>query len=150
MLPRRSAFPAALADRVVRRSDADDAVASHVPGVRPLLVVVDDAELVDDASGALARLVAARRPGATVIAAGRAESLRQRYGHWTAAVRQSRVGLVAVGDAATDGELLGAALPHRAPVRVRPGCWWVVDHDGARLVQVAVPSARSLRPRVAL
>ncbi|MEN9645921.1 MAG: hypothetical protein RL238_2590 [Actinomycetota bacterium] len=148
VLPRRSSFPAAAADRVVRRGDVDDALAEW--GDTPLLVVVDDAELVDDTSGALARLVSGRGAGVTVVAAGRAESLRHRYGHWTTAVRHSRLGLVAVADAAVDGELLGAALPHRAPVRVRPGCWWVVDHDGARLVQVAQTATRSLRAQVAL
>jgi S-DNA-T family DNA segregation ATPase FtsK/SpoIIIE len=132
---------------VVRRGGSLDLDEVHDG---PLLVVVDDAELVDDASGALARRVAARTGECTVMAAARADALRHQYGHWTAGIRQGRVGLVAAADADLDGDLLGAALPRRAPVRVRPGLWWVLDHDGPRLVQVARPVGRSVGRRVAL
>ncbi len=147
VLPRRSAFPVAVADRVVRRGGQVD-----VLEVRdgPWLVVVDDAELIDDASGSLGRWVAARTGDCTVMAAARADALRHQYGHWTGGIRQGRVGLVAAANADSDGELLGAMLPRRVPVRVRPGLWWVLDHDGPRLAQVARPAGRSLRRQTAL
>ncbi len=101
-----------------------------------VLVAVDDAERVADASGRLLALVAARARHVMVIAAGRPDSLRTMYGHWTAVVRRSRLGLVMSTGSDTDGELLGEPLPRRSPVLPRVGLAWMVDGRGRRLVQV--------------
>ena len=101
---------------------------------RHVLVVVDDAEHVDDP--ALAGLVAARRPGLLVLAAGRPVTLRAMYGHWTSVVRRSRLGLLMAACSDTDGDLLGELLPRHRPLPARPGLAWVVDGGDRRLVQV--------------
>ena len=88
----------------------------------PVLVLVDDADRHDD-DGPIADLVGLGRPGLHVVAAGRAEPLRQTFGHWTRAVRASRTGLLLQPDLDLDGDLLGCHLPRRTPVpmRSRPG-----------------------------
>ncbi len=116
--------------------DLDTLVAAMPAGVA-VLVVVDDAELVDDPSGAFAARISRRREHFNVVAAGRAEGLRASYGHWTTAVRRSRLGLVMAGTNDLDGDLLGAILPRRPPIPTRPGLAWLVADGDARLVQIA-------------
>ena len=71
-----------------------------------------------------------------MVAAGRPDALRTMYGHWTAVVRRSRLGLVMSTGSDTDGDLLGEQLPRRSPVPPRVGLAWMVDGRGRRLVQV--------------
>ena len=112
-----------------------------------ILVVIDDAELVDDPGGRLAALLATRADHVMVIAAGRPEALRSAFGHWTTGVRRSRLGLVMSGCADMDADLLGAALPRRAPLAPRPGLAWMVAEGGRRLVQIArVPAGHVTEP----
>jgi S-DNA-T family DNA segregation ATPase FtsK/SpoIIIE len=135
-----------LSPRVAQRdgstiADAVAAAVATVDGVldsgQRCLFLVDDAERVSDSSGRLEALVSPARPGLTVVVAGRAEALRTRYGDWTAAVRRSRLGLVAAASHELDGDILGVTLPRRCPVPLRPGLMHLVDHSGCRLVQVA-------------
>ncbi len=118
-------------------------LAGH-PG--PLLVLVDDADLTADDHGALTRLVAERRPDRHVVAAGRNDRLRSRYGHWTREVRADGVGLLLVPDADLDGDLLGVRLPRRAPVGMHPGRAWLAGtgtgSGGYVQVATSLPSAR--------
>jgi S-DNA-T family DNA segregation ATPase FtsK/SpoIIIE len=102
-----------------------------------VLVAIDDAERVDDATGALLGVVGARHANVMVVAAGRPDTLRTMYGHWTAVVRRSRIGVVMTNGGESDGELLGELLPKRTPVRPRAGLGWLFDNGGRRLVQVA-------------
>jgi S-DNA-T family DNA segregation ATPase FtsK/SpoIIIE len=102
-----------------------------------VLVVIDDAERVEDPAGRLAALVAERRPGVLVVAAGRPDALRPMFGHWTSVVRRSRIGVLLAACADVDGDLLGELLPRRRPLPPRPGLAWLVDGAGRRLVQVA-------------
>jgi S-DNA-T family DNA segregation ATPase FtsK/SpoIIIE len=106
----------------------------------PQLLVIDDAELVDDVNGAFAAIIASHRPGLLVIAAGRPDALRQSYGHWTSVVRRSRLGIVAAGSSDLDGDLVGALLPRRLPVSPRPGLMYIVDNGSLTLVQTALDS----------
>jgi len=108
---------------------------------RRVLVAIDDAERVDDVGGALAALVNARHRHVTVVAAGRPETLRTMFGHWTAVVRRSRLGLVMTTGSDSDGELLGEVLPRRLPVAARAGLAWLYDAGGRRLIQVATDLA---------
>ena len=112
-------------------TDAPD----HVDGAPPMLVVVDDAERIDDPDGRLARLMTTA--GVTFAVAARVEAVRVAYGHWTREVARSRCGLIMTSMGDIDGELLGATLPRRSAVAPRPGLAWIVDQDGHRLVQVA-------------
>ena len=105
--------------------------------VSPVLVVVDDADRVDDTDGHFAAIVAGRRPGVTVLAAARLEAVRVAYGHWVREVARSRCGMIMTSAGEVDGELLGATLPRRSVIPPRPGLGWLIDAQGHRLVQVA-------------
>ncbi len=134
VLPRRSNFARHLAGTVL---EGGAPCHQSLPTSGPTLLVVDDAELVDDSDGWLSAAIASRRSGLTVMAAARPDALRQRYGHWTLGIRHARLGLVAAGGNDTDGDLLSAVLPRRSPVAPRPGLMWVVQDGSSRLVQVA-------------
>ncbi|MGB8862223.1 MAG: FtsK/SpoIIIE domain-containing protein [Ilumatobacteraceae bacterium] len=123
---------------------ADTTLLDRMPGNGPALLVVDDAEAVDDLDGRLAALAGGGRPATWVFVAGRPDALRQLYGHWTSVVRRSRIGLVHTGGSDLDGDLLGVALPRRTPVAPRPGLAWLVCNGEVRLTQLAVPAAASV------
>ncbi len=123
--------------RPVALGDALATVAVSPPG-RPVLLVVDDAERVDDPTGALAALVADRRPGVLVVAAARPDALRPLLGHWTSVVRRSRIGVLLLACADIDGDLLGELLPRRRPLPPRPGLAWLIDGSGRCVAQVAL------------
>jgi len=108
-----------------------DAVAAG----RPAVLLVDDADAVDDVDGALERLLA--DDGVHVVAAGRADVLRGLYGHWTRTVRRSRLGVLLRPDPDLDGELLGAALPRRSSAPWVDGRGYLVVDGAPALVQVA-------------
>lgn len=103
----------------------------------PLLLAVDDADRVQDPTGALLSLVTGRRAGVTVIAAARLEAVRVAYGHWVREVTRNRCGLIMTSATDIDGELLGVSLPRRSMIPARAGLAWMVDGRGHRLVQVA-------------
>ena len=118
-------------DDLAGRDDrADGAGASR-------LLVIDDAELVDDPHGTIADLIRRGR-GLLVVAAAKPDALRQSYGHWTSVLRRSRLGLVAASGGELDGDLLGVLLPHRLPTPARPGLMWLVDNGDATLCQMAL------------
>jgi S-DNA-T family DNA segregation ATPase FtsK/SpoIIIE len=124
-------------ERVVAPEALEDAVSAVVAHTGPALLLVDDAEQVDDRAGALASLIAHPPAHAHVVAAGRSEVLRTAYQHWTRAIRRSRAGLLLAPNADLDGELLGQVLPRRAPVALGPGRGWLVDGSDLVVVQVA-------------
>ena len=131
----RCAHPGARAVHLDRHHAVETALTDDPPDGTPLLVVVDDAERVDDPQGTLARLVT--QPGVTFAVAARLEAVRVAYGHWTRDVARGRCGLIMTSMGDVDGELLGATLPRRTPIPPRPGLAWAVDQAGHRLVQVA-------------
>jgi S-DNA-T family DNA segregation ATPase FtsK/SpoIIIE len=114
-----------------------EAVAA-VPADRARLVVVDDAELVDDVDGVMVHLLSG---DANVLAAGRTDALRSSYGHWTQTLRRRRRGLLLAPESELDGDLFGIALPRwpLAPKATGRG-YLVVDGQGT-LVQVAVAAS---------
>ena len=132
--PRRSAT--LLDEQHRHRSIAD--IIDDVPPTGRVLIAVDDAELIDDPDGALAKLAASRRPGLLIVATGKPDSLRQSYGHWTGVIRRSRLGIVSAASNDLDGDLLGATLPRHLPVAARPGLAWMISDGDVELVQVAV------------
>ena len=136
VVPRRGRPLAGVVDALA----PDTRLLDDLPPTGPVLIVVDDAEAVDDPSGRLAALAAGGRPDTWVVAAGRPDALRQQYGHWTAVVRRSRTGLVLTGGGDLDGDLLGVVLPRRTPLAARPGLAWMVGAD-ISLVQLALADA---------
>jgi S-DNA-T family DNA segregation ATPase FtsK/SpoIIIE len=131
----REAHPDGLVHAATTAESLDAAVQAAPPD-RPCLVLVDDADGVDDDTGALARLVGQRRPGLLVVAAGRPAALRAQYGQWTNVVRRSRLGLLMAACVDTDGDVLGELLPRRPPLPPRPGLAWIVSAGPRVLVQV--------------
>jgi S-DNA-T family DNA segregation ATPase FtsK/SpoIIIE len=133
--------PLAEAPDLARVASTTDEIASLVAAIgadeRPHLLVIDDADLIDDEGGEIARLLAARRPDVHAVIAGRPDSLRGRFGHFTQEVRRSRQGVILRPDRDVDGDLLAAALPRRGPARFEAGRGYLV-HDGqCQLVQCA-------------
>lgn len=141
LTPRRSPLDPTCTDL----ADAIAATNRHLAGGRRALLVIDDADLVNDDSGCLAGLIAARTAGLVVVAAGRAEALRQAYGHWSAAIRRSRIGVILTGGSDIDADLFGVAMPRSLPVAARPGLAHVVDRGDLVLGQIAVGEAVTWR-----
>jgi S-DNA-T family DNA segregation ATPase FtsK/SpoIIIE len=125
--------------RTVATVDTLAAVLDDVDGdSRPVFVLVDDAELVDDKDGVLERLVDSGRAGVHVVAAAKADVVRGLYNHWTRAVRRSRLGILLRPNLDLDGDLLGATLPRRTTVPMVPGRGFVVADGVPRLAQFAM------------
>ena len=103
----------------------------------PTLLLVDDAELVDDPDGRLAALVASPPPQLHMAAAANADALRGLFGHWTGGLRRHRAGLLLQPSLERDGDLLGATLPFRVHVEMPPGRGFLVCGGSAELTQVA-------------
>jgi S-DNA-T family DNA segregation ATPase FtsK/SpoIIIE len=118
-------------------ADAIAELHGTAPGT-PALLVVDDAERVDDPDGELAALLAERRPGLLAVAAGRPDALRSLYGHWTSVVRRSRIGVLLAACTDVDGDLVGELLPRHRPMPPRPGLAWLVDASGRHLAQLGI------------
>jgi S-DNA-T family DNA segregation ATPase FtsK/SpoIIIE len=102
----------------------------------PVVVLIDDAEDFDDADGAIVGLLSTAHPDLHLIAAGRSEALRALYGHWTKTVARSKTGVLLRPNIDFDGDLLGAALPRRAPVRMVVGRGYAVNSGEVEVVQV--------------
>lgn len=111
---------------------------ADLPADGHYLVLIDDADFVSDASGALQRFLADRPRHARVIAAGRADVLRTTYGHWTQEVRRSRTGLILDPSPLTDGDLFGVQLPRPKGSRLPIGRGYLVSGGEVDLTQVAL------------
>jgi S-DNA-T family DNA segregation ATPase FtsK/SpoIIIE len=111
-----------------------DSVLEHAG---PVLVLVDDADLLDD-GGVLTALVSPGRPDVHVVASGRGDRFRGLFRHWTSEVRRSQLGVLLRADD-TDGELLGARLPRHPLVPWVPGRGWLVQDGLTELCQLAAP-----------
>lgn len=118
------------------RSEAAESLRAVAEDVRPHLVLLDDAEALDDPEGAIAALLALDRPDVHVVIAGRPDALRGLYGHWTQKVRQSKLGLL-LRPVDMDGDLLGASLPRRQQVPASQGRGYLVNNGVVELVQAA-------------
>jgi S-DNA-T family DNA segregation ATPase FtsK/SpoIIIE len=105
----------------------------------PVVLLIDDAEGIDDADGAIAGLLAANRPDLHVVAAGRSDALRSAYGHWTQTVRRSKAGVLLRPNIDLDGDLLGMTLPRRAPVRWGVGRGYLIHNGEWDIIQLATP-----------
>jgi S-DNA-T family DNA segregation ATPase FtsK/SpoIIIE len=131
----RRMHPRGTVIEVDRRRPPGDALATGLP--EELLVVIDDADRVEDPDGRLASIIAGRHARVLIIAAARLDAVRSNYGHWTRDIARSHCGLILTSPGDVDGDLLGATLPRRSLIPARPGLAWLVDGTGHRLVQVA-------------
>jgi S-DNA-T family DNA segregation ATPase FtsK/SpoIIIE len=138
---RRSALRecAALSRVVTAAEDLGELVTELREAERPHVLLVDDADVVDDPTRGLSDLFGAPRANLHAIVAGRTDALKT-LGHWSVGVRRSRTGLLLQPDVQIDGPLLGVTLPRRPTPPVRPGCGYRVDPGGFELVQVALPA----------
>ncbi|ANP52938.1 S-DNA-T family DNA segregation ATPase FtsK/SpoIIIE [Streptomyces griseochromogenes] len=134
--PRRSPLRelAGAAALVTEYGDLEAALAPH-PG--PTLLLVDDADTVEDDLGVLDRWLSASPPGRHLVAAARADALRRTYGHWTQGARDSRCGILLAPDHDLDGDLLGTTLPRHDRLAPLPGRGYLVIDGVAGGVQVA-------------
>lgn len=105
----------------------------------PTLVLIDDAEGIDDNDGRIAQLLALGRPHVHLAIAGRNDVLRTQYGHWTQTVRRSKAGVLLNPNLDLDGDLLGTRLPNRVPLAMVQGRGFLVCDGSTELVQVAQP-----------
>ncbi len=103
----------------------------------PTLLLVDDAEGIDDGDGRLAQLLTMGRRNVHLAIAGRADVLRTQYGHWTQTVRRSKAGLLLNPNLDLDADLLGTRLPSRLHTQMMQGRGFLVGDGRAEVVQVA-------------
>jgi S-DNA-T family DNA segregation ATPase FtsK/SpoIIIE len=101
----------------------------------PVLLLVDDAETVDPDGRVLPDVLV--RTDVVVVCAGRADTLRGLYSHWTRTVRQSRAGLLLQPDIDLDGDLLSVRLPRRTTTAIGPGRGYLCSGGEVDLLQVA-------------
>jgi S-DNA-T family DNA segregation ATPase FtsK/SpoIIIE len=132
------------AGRTVDHTVAPGSIGSQLPGLLngvdgPMLVLIDDAEAIDDPGGVLEQLTTSDRPNLLVVAAGRNDGIRTGYSHWTRPMRRARLGVLLRPDVDLDGDILGAPLPRRAPVAMVPGRGYLVSGGEPELIQVALP-----------
>jgi S-DNA-T family DNA segregation ATPase FtsK/SpoIIIE len=114
------------------RTDAD--TTHDEEAMAPVVVVVDDAELIEE-SPAVAALLGSK---AAVVAAAHPDRLRTSYGHWAASLTAGRHGL-ALAPRPHDGELWSTTLPQGRRSSWPPGRGYLLDHGRPRLVQVLLP-----------
>jgi S-DNA-T family DNA segregation ATPase FtsK/SpoIIIE len=101
----------------------------------PQLVLIDDAESVEDPSGYLPQLVAAAN--VHIVAAGRADALKGNYMHWSTAVRKNRQGMILKPGSTDDGNLWGIFLPSGGPTTFEPGRGYLLVDGAWELAQAA-------------
>ncbi|MEA3075532.1 MAG: segregation ATPase FtsK/SpoIIIE, family [Actinomycetota bacterium] len=104
----------------------------------PHVLLVDDADRVDDPGGHMAALLSWNRADVHVVAAGRTDGLRGAYGHWTRDLRRSRLGL-ALRPEPDDGDLFSTSFPRRARIAPVVGRGYLVVDGDVEVVQVATP-----------
>jgi S-DNA-T family DNA segregation ATPase FtsK/SpoIIIE len=117
--------------------DIEGAVTELLADPAPQLVLIDDADAVDDTpTEALAKLVATSRGDVHVICAGRGDSLRSNYIHWSVKVRSSRQGLALKPDD-MDANLWNSQFPREKPPSFPAGRGYLVVDGVAELIQAA-------------
>ena len=123
--------------------DAEDLCCRIRSETSPQILLIDDAEAIEDPSGALARLLGDRLDHLRVVVAGRADSLRIAFGHWTQMARRSGSGIIlgtvsscrrrplappGTSDAAR-GPAGSRAHPHQRKVATLPSCHSLSTHQ---------------------
>ncbi|MEU7245354.1 FtsK/SpoIIIE domain-containing protein [Streptomyces sparsogenes] len=117
--------------------DALENILCTLPDHGPKLLLVDDADVVEDENGVIERWLSSAGFSAHMIAAGRADTLRRAYGHWTQRVRDSRCGVLLCPDHDLDGDLLSTELPRHDRMASLPGRGYLVVDGVATATQLA-------------
>jgi DNA segregation ATPase FtsK/SpoIIIE, S-DNA-T family len=129
-----------LVDATVHPTQIGDGLMPLVePGEGLVLVLVDDAESIDDVGGVLDKLSTSDRPDLLFVAAGRNDGVRTGYSHWTRPLRRSKLGIMLRPDVDLDGDIFGTRLPRRSPVAMVAGRGYLAAGGDVELVQVALP-----------
>jgi S-DNA-T family DNA segregation ATPase FtsK/SpoIIIE len=122
--------------RLARTAEEMDAVLQELlADPAPQLLLVDDCDAVDDPRNLLSRALDETGVDLHVVAAGRADALRQAYGHWTQRLRRSRIGLALKPDMDRDGDMWGASLSRKGPDRFPPGRGYLLLEGQVELIQ---------------
>lgn len=135
---------AALTKVITAAEELGELVTELRDSERLQVLLIDDADVVDDPTRGLSDLFGAPRANLHAIVAGRTDALKT-LGHWSVGVRRARTGLLLQPDVQVDGPLLGVTLPRRPTPPVRPGCGYRVDPGGFELVQVALADPATAR-----
>ncbi len=130
VIPRRS--------ELLTTTEIDDVLQADQlvePENRPFLLLIDDAELVEDGS-ALTTLVKRRNPLLRIVAAGSADAIRGFYGHWTQDLRRSRIGCALRPNIVADGDLWQTQLPRHQHQSFPAGRGYLLTGGNAELIQL--------------
>ena len=127
-------------DNRARRGESEDRH-DRPEGLVPLgqprrVLLVDDADRVNDPDGALGRIAADAAARLHIVAAVRPDRLRSAYGGWLSELRSSRSGVL-FRPGPVDGDLLGATLPARLDLPAVAGRGVVVSAGAAAVAQIA-------------
>lgn len=114
----------------------------------PCLLLIDDAERIDDTDKAIANLIAGNNSQLHIIAAGRADDLRTQYSHWSKSIRKSHSGLLLQPNPDYDGELLSVKIPRTATVPIGCGRGYLCNGSSPLLVQSISPTPAHASPIV--
>lgn len=135
--PRRSPLRTLAAPATVVTDYAQLAGVLQEAAAGALVLLVDDAETVDDAADTISGLLSSGREEVHVVAAVRNSAARKLYAHWTQAVRASRRGVLLMPDWSDDGDLLGVGLPRTDLFGRGPGRGYLAMDDTLTAVQLA-------------
>ncbi|HEY8544141.1 MAG TPA: FtsK/SpoIIIE domain-containing protein [Acidimicrobiales bacterium] len=139
--PRSTLVDSPLVDEVVPPVAIGERLQARVDAVEGrVLLLVDDADIVDDVGDTLARLSTSDRDDLLLVAAGRNDTLRSAFTHWTKQLRRSKLGFLLMPNVDYDGDLLGTTIPRRAPVAMTPGRGYLVNSARATLTHLATPT----------
>lgn len=105
----------------------------------PTVLLIDDAEKIDDADKSLAQLAESEQDNIHIIVSARSDDLRSMYTHWTKLIRKSRCGVILKPNPDFDGDLLGVQIPRNTAMDMGAGRGYVCVSG------VAVP-AQTIRP----
>lgn len=105
----------------------------------PVVLFIDDAELLGELDEELKQLIARRAPEHHLCIAARSDVLRVSYGHWTQEARKSRLGVLLRPDLDLDGALLSVQLPRKRRAADRPGLGYLAVNGEVTLAQFAAP-----------
>ena len=115
----------------------------------PVLLLIDDAERIDDAGEGITNILKAESPWIRVIATGKPGELRTMYSHWTKMVRKSRTGVLLQPHVDYDGDMFSMNLPRRAPVALTSGRGYAVLGGIPVLMQAMSPDGLEIKPKMA-
>ena len=127
-------------DRIATKPEQIDVMISDAGmTTAPLLLLIDDAERIDDSKNSIKSLVEGDYPLVHVVAAGKPDEIRTMYSHWLKDVRKSRTGVLLQPNVDYDGDIFSITLPRRSPVALTTGRGYVVVGGSSVLAQAVSP-----------